>query len=195
MGLPSSWASQAGRFRAWLRTAAGRLHPAAGPPPEAPHATRGFRCATWPLAHPEPVDMAVPCPRRLGDLAVWPLRLNVTFCDQFSSGSRARTVLGRPRRSCLKIGSQNRTLPLPESDNMDPRKPNMIASQSADMRLFGRGGAPHARYRLPALTGQAAAHPYHVMAASAVCGSCVARCSHTQRPKLGVSVASHGGPL
>jgi hypothetical protein len=45
--------------RAWLRTAAGRLHPAAGPPPEAPHATRGFRCATWPLAHPEPVDMAV----------------------------------------------------------------------------------------------------------------------------------------
>jgi hypothetical protein len=28
----------------------GRLHPAAGPPPEAPHARRGFRCATWPLA-------------------------------------------------------------------------------------------------------------------------------------------------
>jgi hypothetical protein len=26
---------------------------------EAPHARRGFRCATWPLAHPEPVDMAV----------------------------------------------------------------------------------------------------------------------------------------
>src|SRR5215813_8304780 len=32
------------RFGAWLRTAAGRLHPAAGPPPEAPHARRGFRC-------------------------------------------------------------------------------------------------------------------------------------------------------
>jgi len=34
--------------RAWLRTAARRLHPAAGPPPETPHASRGFRCATWP---------------------------------------------------------------------------------------------------------------------------------------------------
>src|SRR5262249_22935924 len=42
--------SPAGQFAAWLRTAAGRLHPAAGPPPQAPHARRGCRCAPWPLA-------------------------------------------------------------------------------------------------------------------------------------------------
>ena len=53
MGLPPSRASQAGQFEAWLRTAAGRLHPAAGPPPQAPHARRGCRCATWPPAPPE----------------------------------------------------------------------------------------------------------------------------------------------
>ena len=50
-------------------------------------------------------------------------RVAATFCDQFSSGSTARTAHGCPRRSCLKIGSQNRTPPLPKSDNPDLRKP------------------------------------------------------------------------
>jgi hypothetical protein len=60
-----------------LCTATGRLHPASGPLPETPHTRRGFRRATWALAHPELMDMAVhhgqsaawPRPRRLGRAA------------------------------------------------------------------------------------------------------------------------------
>jgi hypothetical protein len=60
--------------RAWLRTAAGRLHPAAGPPPETPHVRRGFSLRhlaagpprTGGYGRPSWSISRWPCPRRLG---------------------------------------------------------------------------------------------------------------------------------
>jgi hypothetical protein len=65
------------------------------------------------------------CPDRRITSPSWPCgRSGSTSLSVISPAlAHARTFLGCPRRSGLKIGSQNRTSPLPESDNTDLCKP------------------------------------------------------------------------